>query len=269
MDILTLCNKIKLQPQIKTRVFEFAHNFDFNTVDKQLKFFLIYEKMNDARLELQAILGEDEDNIKILTCMLKASADAYEIYKTKGISDKIYFDTMKCYTRFIDETYKMTGKLYYDRYWWTSRQAGCHLFRIGELEYEMKHIEDKIVIGIHIPSDADFSPSTVDKSLINAKMFFAEYYPNLANAEYRCHSWLLDNQLKGMLNENSNIINFQNRFEIFDEGEIGTDFIEWLYNTESTDYSALPENTALQKNMKIHLLSGGVIYNAYERLKYF
>lgn len=40
MDILTLCNKIKLQPKIKTRVFEFAHNFDFNTVDKQLKFFL-------------------------------------------------------------------------------------------------------------------------------------------------------------------------------------------------------------------------------------
>ena len=52
MDILTLSNKIKLQPEIKTRVVEFADNFDFNTIDKQLKFFLIYEKMNDARLEL-------------------------------------------------------------------------------------------------------------------------------------------------------------------------------------------------------------------------
>lgn len=269
MNILTLCNKIKLQPEIKTRVLEFANNFGFNTVDKQLEDFLIYEKMNEARLELQTILGDDEDNIKILTCMLKASADAYAIYKTKGISDKIYFDTMKCYPRFIDETYKMTGKLYFDRYWWTTRQAGCHLFRIGELEYEMKHIEDKIVIGIHIPSDADFSPSTIDKSLINAKKLFTEYYPNLANAEYRCHSWLLDSQLKDMIRQNSNIISFQNRFEIFDEGEIGTDFIEWLYNTESTDYSALPENTALQRNMKRHLLSGGVIHNAYGRLKYF
>lgn len=52
MDILTLCNKIKLQPDIKSRVLEFADNFDFNTVDKQLKDFLIYEKMNDAQLEL-------------------------------------------------------------------------------------------------------------------------------------------------------------------------------------------------------------------------
>jgi hypothetical protein len=199
MDILTLSNKIKLQPEIKTRVLEFADNFDFDTIDKQLKFFLIYEKMNEAWLELQSILGDDKDNIKILACMLKASADAYEIYKTKGISDKIYFDTMKCYTRFINETYKMTGRLYFDRYWWTARQAGCHLFRIDELEYEKKHIDDKIVIGIHIPSDADFSPCAVDKSLMKAKKFFTEYYPDLANAEYRCHSWLLDSQLKDMI----------------------------------------------------------------------
>ena len=267
MDILTLCNKINLGTEIKSRVLEFADNFDFNTVDKQLKDFLIYEKMNDAQLELQTILGKDEDNIKILTCMLKASADAYEIYKTKRISDNVYIDTMKCYTRFINETHKMTGRLYFDRYWWTIRQAGCHLFRIGELEYEMKHIDDKIVIGIHIPSDADLSPFAVDKSLMNVKKFFAEYYPNLANAEYRCHSWLLDSQLKGMLNDSSNILSFQTRFEIFNEGEIGTDFIEWLYNTKSTDYSALPESTTLQRNMKRHLLSGGVIRNAYGRLK--
>lgn len=84
VDILTLSNKIKLQPEIKTRVLEFADNFDFNTIDKQLKNFLIYEKMNEAWLELQSILGDDKDNIKILTCMLKASADAYEIYKAKG-----------------------------------------------------------------------------------------------------------------------------------------------------------------------------------------
>ena len=40
----------------------------------------------------------------------------------------------------------------------------------------MKHIDDKIVIGIHIPSDADFSPCAVDKSLMKSKKFFTEYY---------------------------------------------------------------------------------------------
>ena len=131
----------------------------------------------------------------------------------------------------------------------------------------MKHIDENIVIGIHIPSDVDFSPSAIDNSLASAKHFFATYYPELSNAEYRCHSWLLDRQLKEMLNDNSNILSFQYRFEIFDEGEISTDFIEWLYNTRTTDYDNLPENTSLQRNMKKHILSGGVIRNAYGRLK--
>lgn len=267
MNISTLCNRINLQPEIKSRVIKFSSEFNFNSVSDQLRGFQNYERMSEALAELQTILGEDTDNIKTLACMLKASADAYKVYKGKGISDEIYFDTMKCYTRFIDETYHITGKLYFDRYWWTTRQAGCRLFRIGELEYEMKHIDGNIVIGIHIPSDVDFSPFAIDDSLACARQFFATYYPELSNAEYRCHSWLLDGQLKEMLNDSSNILSFQNRFEIFDEGEIGTDFIEWLYNTKSTDYTTLPENTSLQRNMKKHLLSGGTIRNAYGRLK--
>ena len=267
MEIHTLCDEIQLQPEIKSRVIEFANGFDFSSVDKQLKLFRNYERMSEALSELQTILGEDTDNIKILASMLKASADVYEVYKDNGISDEIYFNTMKCYTRFIDETYRMIGKLYFDRYWWTTSQAGCHLFRIGELEFENKHIDSDIVIGIHIPSDVDFSPSAIDDSLATARQFFSNHYPELSNAEYRCHSWLLDRQLKVMLNENSNILSFQNRFEIFDEGEVGTDFIEWLYNTKSTDYAALPENTSLQRNMKKHILFGGIIRNAYGRLK--
>ena len=70
-----------------------------------------------------------------------------------------------------------------------------------------------------------------------------------------------------MLRKDSNIINFQNRFEIFDEGETGTDFIEWLYNTKTSDYNTLPEDTSLQIKMKQHLLAGGVIRNAYGRIK--
>lgn len=271
MTLTELCDKINLQTNIKNRVIRFASGFHFETIDKQLKDFLIYEKMNDARAELQTILGNDEDNIKILTCMLKASVDAYEIYKEKGIYGKIYFDTMKCYTRFIDETYKMTGRMYFDRYWWTTRQAGCHLFRIGELEYEVKHIVDHkdetIVIGIHIPSDADFSPCAVAQSLENAKSFFEKYYPELTITEYRCHSWLLDCRLKEFLSEESNIVHFQNRFEIFDEGEVDTEFIEWLFNTKSKDYEKLSENTSLQMNVKNYLISGGVIRNSYGRLK--
>lgn len=267
MDIIKLCSKINLQPEVRNQVIAFSDDYNFSRVNTQLENFFIYEKMKEARTELQNILGEDKDNIKILACMLKASADAYEIYKIKDISDEIYYSTMKCYTRFINETYKMTGKYYFDRYWWTTRQAGCHLFRIGELEYEIKPISNKTVIEIHIPSDADFSPFAVDKSLQKSRSFFAEFYPFLVNSEYRCHSWLLDYQLKEMLPESSNIIRFQKRFDIFDKGEEDTEFIEWLFKTKSKNFEDFSENTSLQRNMKKHLLSGGIVRNAYGRLR--
>lgn len=266
MNIQQLCDAINLQPEVKSQVSVFASDFDFSTIEKQLKDFLIYEKMKDAQIELQELLGDDKDYIKILTCMLQASVQAYAIYNEKGISDEIYFATMKCYTRFISETYAMTGRLYFDRYWWTARQAGCHLFRIGALEYEIKSLSDRIVIGIHIPSDADFSPSAVSASIEMANEFFAKHYPELANCEYRCHSWLLDKQLRCMLSENSNIVSFQNRFEIIDEGEADTEFVEWLFNSKTTDYTTLPEKTSLQRNVKKYILSGGKIRNAYGRL---
>ena len=111
MMIKELCDLIKLQECIKERVLAFSESFDFSTIEKILGDFRDYKKMKSARLELQEILGEDEDRIKILACMLKASANLHDIYKGKGISDEVYIETMKCYTRFINETYRMTEKI--------------------------------------------------------------------------------------------------------------------------------------------------------------
>ena len=267
MNIYTLCDKIELQSPIRKSVLTFMENFDFQKINELQKGYFNYKSMQETLTETKELLGEDSDGLKIISCMLKASLASYEVYKKKGISDEIFFATMKCFTRFIDETYKMTGKLCFDRYWWTSRQVGCHLFRIGELEYEIKQTDKEVAICIHIPSDADFSPLAVDKSLLDAQEFFEKYYPVLCDKKYCCHSWLLDSQLKGMLKTDSNIISFQNRFEILDAGEANTEFIEWLYNTKSTDYSTLPEKTYLQINVKKHLLAGGVIRNTYGRMK--
>ena len=267
MTIKELCDLIELQGVIKERVLEFSDEFDFSAVKKILEDFRDYKKIKSARLELQDILGEDEDGIKILTCMLKASANLYDVYKAKGIRDEVYVGTMKCYTRFIDETYRMTGRYYFDRQWWTARQAGGHLYRIGELEYELKLLADKQVIDIHIPSDADFSPKAVDESIGMAEEFLRMYYPEMLDCDFTCDSWLLSRQLEGMLKEESNIRSFAKRFEILGEGEPDTEFIEWIFNTKTDDYEMLPENTSLQRAMKKFILSDGVFRNGYGILK--
>lgn len=270
MDLVTLCNEINLQPEIKSKVFAFQKCFDFRTIEQQLNGFSDYQNIGKAHKELKMILGEDEDCVKILTCMLQASAAAYEVYKQKGICDEIYVATMKCYTRFIDEAYQKTGRLCFDRDWWTARQAGCHLFRIGELEYEILQKGNTVRIGLHIPSDADFSPSAVDQSVKRAKEFFRKYSAETQSAEYVCHSWLLDHQLRGMLKATSNILDFQNRFEIVAAGGADQEFIGWVFHRGSAeygDYADLPEDTSLQRNMKKHLLSGGIIRSAFGKMK--
>lgn len=266
-NIKDLCDAIKLQSVIKKQVVAFSETFDFHLVDALLMRFREYRDMNAARLELKQILGEDPGNVKMLACMLKASADLYDVYREKGICDDVFIETMKCYTRFIDETYQMTGRWEFDRDWWTTRQAGGHLFRIGELEYEIKALDDRTVIEMHIPSDAKFSPEYVDESLKMAREFWGKFFPELLACEYRCESWLMDRQLRSMLKEDSNILNFQDRFEIFDEGEASSEFVEWLFQTKTTDYETLSENTSLQKKVKAHVLSGGVIRNAYGKLR--
>lgn len=267
MDIASLCKKIELQPELSEKVLAFADHFDFQSVAVQLQGFLTYETMQQSLTELMELLGEDEDHSKILACMLKASADAWEIYRARGILDDIYDATMRCYTRFIDETYRMTGRAEFDRYWWTTRQAGCHLFRIGELEYEIRPAGQKKVIDMHIPSDADFSPSAVDRSLERAGRFFREYDPKLGEAQYCCESWLLDRQLEGMLGEDSNIVRFQKRFDICDAGEPGTEFVGWIFKSRSDDPADWPEDTTLQRNVKKHILAGGVIRSACGKLR--
>lgn len=267
MNIENLCNKINLQGEIKKEVLDFSEKFDFNSISDLLKDFCNYNKMKESRIKLQNQLKDNDRNIKILSCMLKASCDIYKLYKDKNIDDTIYFDTMKCYTRFISETYEITGKLFFDRFWWTTRQAGFHLFRIGELEYEI--VTDnfsKKIISIHIPSDANFNPINVDKSIKNARDFFSKYFLLDYNTEFQCHSWMLDSQLKNMLPTTSNILNFQNRFLIFDKGEISSEILQWIFKTDKTDYKILPENTSLQKNIKKHLLNGKNIFTPRGKL---
>lgn len=267
MTIKQLCDGIGLQPEVADKVLAAAETLDFSTLDGQLKAFRDYGKMENAWKELELLLGEDEDHTKMFACTLKASVDIYELYQQKGISDQIYFDTMKCYPRFIGETGKMTGRLYYDRYWWTVRQAGGHEFRIGALEYEMVPQDEGNSVSVHIPSDADFSPASVDASLSQAKAFFARHYPAFDGCEYRCDSWLLNPQLREMLEPGSNILSFQERFELLDEGRPGRDYIQWLYMSQTEDLTTLPENTSLQRKVKAHVLSGGVMRNVRGRMK--
>lgn len=267
MTIRELCSRIELQKDVYEAVEKFSSAFDFESVREDLEGLKDRNSMTEALEHLREALGEDEKKIKILSCMLKCAAEAYGTYQELGIGDDIYAATMKCFTRFIGECKRITGEYAFDREWWTARQVGCMLFRIGQLEYEMEHLDGEPVISIHIPSDADISEEACSASIAAAKRFFARFFKEYADSCYICDSWLMSPVLSDMLPPDSRILAFQKRFEVISVKKPSMDFLEWLFYTHSASLDQLPEDTSLQRKVKAYLQNGGEMSTALGRMK--
>lgn len=264
----TLCAEISLQPEVQERLQILASDEFLGGIRRQMDRMMEKETARDAYLELEEYFDDDADHMKMLLCQLECAGRVYSRYQEKDISHRIYIDTMKCFTRFLAECRERTGTWNFDRGWWTYRQISMNLFRLGELEYELKQYDGKNAVSIHIPSDADFRADKVESSLEMARNFFEEQYPDYKDAVYMCNSWLLAPELEGMVGEDSNIRNFQKRFQILNRGTDSKEYIEWLFQApQDTDYQALREDTSLQRKVKQSLMNGGTLSTAFGILK--
>ncbi len=216
-------------------------------------------------LKIKEDYPNDEKSFIILSIYLLASIKTLELYKQKRISKKIFYDTIKCISRFINECIVMNNEEYFDRDFWAYRQLSLKIFRLGVLEYEF--MED-FSISIHIPSDAVLTKKNIDKSLKLLKKFIIKYFPNYKDKLMYCDSWLLSPELKKYLNNDSKILLFQSYFEIKEVNKEDKGFIGWLYQTNNKeDINALREDTSLQRKVKNALLNNENIGSAYGILK--
>lgn len=264
MDLYELYDLIDLQTEMIQKLKLVGEKIDLKQIDFYLKQLMDRKTAVESYRHLKTLLEEDKDNIKMLYCQLECARRVFDQYQKKHIKDTIYRDTMKCFSRFIEECKKKNGRMFFDRDWWTYRQISMSLFRIGELEYEFQKYEDENVIAIHIPSDANLSKEAVDASMKQAEIFFQTYYHDYKYEKYSCDSWLLSPRLKPLLSRKSNILSFQNRFHIVRENNEDKGYIEWLFQVPiDTNYKDLPAKTDLQKKVKEILLNGGNIGSAY------
>lgn len=181
MELEILFREIELQEKMAERVMSVLPVLSGEEIETQLKCLMNIKTAPDALAHLTALFP-DEDGVGVLACSLLCACKAYKEYQKKGISDTVYFETMKCFTRFIDETQKRTGRLAFDRGWWTYRQISMQLFRIGELEYEFVEYEGRPALSIHIPSDAHFSRELVGESLLRRAPFLVVIIRNTRTA---------------------------------------------------------------------------------------
>lgn len=217
----------------------------------------------DGYNRLKELLGNDDNGLKMFACMLDAATLTYERYRRYGIDEQIFFDTMSCFTRFAEEHRTSYGVYGFDRGWWTYRQLSCVLFKIGELEYE--YLDNEKLVHLHIPTGANIRPEHCRSSLRAFNDFTVNHFPE-KRYPIVCDSWLLSPALNKLLPPQSNIIKFKKCFDIVEWNKTEKDFLQWVYGKIYTDYNKLPERTTLQRNMKKHLINGGVVGSAFGRL---
>lgn len=262
-NLNTLCKKINMPNEVTDKIISIESTLDSNAIKIPMAKFQNRDTWMDGVKELRELLGQDTCGFKMLTCMLIAGIFTYYRYIEKNIAEEIFYDTFGCFSRFVNEHMVSYGTYGFDRDWWTCRQIAMQEFRIGELEYEMVSVEGQNVISVHIPSDTKLTKRNCLSSYRNAKVFFAKYYPQYNYDKFRCNSWLLSPNLKDVLKENSNILEFQKAFDIVGSNPEETEFMEWVFKNPNLSLDKLPANTSLQRNLKVYLKNGGKIGSAF------
>ena len=124
------------------------------------------------------------------------------------------------------------------------------LSELGRLQFE-DHGDG--VLDVHIPETGlPLAPRACDASFARAR----EVYPGHHTA--RCTSWLLDPQLADALPPASNIVRFQRRFELRDEGrEANDDVRRFVFHTYERDLGKLTSRTTLERALIERMRAGG------------
>lgn len=105
-----------------------------------------------------------------------------------------------------------------------------------------------------LQDDADFRKEAVLQSVKDFFVFRKTYFPQWEHVILVCKSWLLAPALRRFLDSNSNIIAFQNLFEIDETDEESNGFMKWVFPGHDSIDEHLPERTSLQRKMKEYLL---------------
>lgn len=225
-------------------------------------------RAEEAFREARAYLAPDPDGFRMLALQLDAAARLHSVYRARGVPDEVYFATMDCFPRFLEETRRIDGRPAFDRDWWTWRQTSMLIVRLGALEFELHTTRDgERFVSVHIPTGADLSPAAVDDSLSRARAYLAAHEPAFVDLPFVCHSWLLSCELYPLLSSASRIRSFADRFAIRPTAD-PSELCRWLFSVPSdTPSRDLPEDTSLRRTVKARLLAGESFFDGFGRLK--
>ncbi|MEU0432314.1 acyltransferase domain-containing protein [Streptomyces sp. NPDC006290] len=163
--------------------------------------------------------------------------------------------------------------------WWIALHFHGELFQLGRLQFQRALLGRRTAAAVAAagldlsPGDAclslhitDFrgplSQAACDRSLVLAREFFARHYPDERHEVAVCTSWLLDPQLKRYLPADSNIIRFQDRFNLECEEPTPDDTVPigFVFGDPELPLDELPRRNSVERAVVDHLRGGGHWY---------
>ena len=266
MDIHELTEKLGFCSEAKFLIFQADSSYDHDALKPCWQ--KLYDgRQNEGIADLRTALAPDENGMKRLACMLHCSLYTYELYMKKKIPKDIFFATMDFLPRFVNASQTVNGRCTFTWDWWFYRQLSLQEFRLGAFEYEMIEANGEKTLSLHIPSKADLSQRSFSDSVSSARMFFTRFFPDYANAEIMCDSWLLSPALSELLPASSRILRFASNFQIERWDKESTAALDWIFPKRDIPLAELSESTSLQRAAKAYLVNGGSIGWALEKLK--
>ncbi|MGN0404515.1 MAG: acyltransferase domain-containing protein [Bariatricus sp.] len=256
MELQELMNKIRLPEEAQETAVSFLPDEEIYNAKKELFY-------KDTRAFLKE-WKESENHLQwLLSFYLKLALEVYEEYKRQGIAEQIYVDTFCDITIWCEECKRKYGVYGINEAGWIAFSIKMKLFRLGRLQFEPMTLQEDMtgksehlkagtkVLNVHIPTGEKLDITECRKSFLQAEEFFGNSYE-----AYVCDSWLLAPALKEMLPETSNIIQFQNLFEIVNVHYRFPQAEQRIFADVREDKENYPEDTVLQKRAKEYILSG-------------
>jgi hypothetical protein len=182
---------------------------------------------------------------------------ARSYHREHGIADAVSWTTLADLGRNLAVDRRMRGEGWPVMQSWLTLHARGGVYELGRLQ----HQRGDNAISLHIPDSGPLTPDAVTASLDEARAFFPRHFPDEHYTAFSCGSWLLDPQLRDYLPADSNIVRFQQRFELepYEEPEgldADVEVLRFVFRTLTTPLDQLPRRTVLQHAVVDHLRAG-------------
>ncbi len=197
---------------------------------------------------------------------------AYErcgVLSALGVCEKIYIDTFRDIAIWEREYRRKFSVCGIDEYEWVLCSLTGRVTRLGRLQFELYPLEHdtavgetvisagSVILNVHIPAEEPLNPVLAEQSYRQALGFFRGVQP-----AFICESWLLGTELKNILPEASNILQFAKPYQIIETDDTCKQAQERIFGEWRENPNEYEEGSSLQRAAKKYLLAGNRLGSA-------